>query len=79
MLPMGRFGPAFLAYNNFRAILAWNAATVYSTTVAYAATRLAGAPPVGRGNGTVAVPSMQQVQELQNLLIQSHDGEVTRA
>src|ERR1700682_5361613 len=68
---MGRLGPAFLAYDNFKAILAWNAATVYSTTVAYAATRLAGAPSVGRGNGAVAVLTMQQVQELQSLLIQS--------
>jgi lytic murein transglycosylase len=71
ILPMGRFGPAFLVYNNFKAILAWNAATVYSTTVAYAATRLAGAPLVGRGNGAVSVLTMQQVQELQHLLIQN--------
>jgi lytic murein transglycosylase len=70
ILPMGRLGPAFLAYQNFRAILAWNAATVYSTTVAYAATRLAGTPPVGRGNGVVVVPTMQQVEDLQRLMIQ---------
>ncbi len=35
LLPMGRFGPAFLAYPNFKAFLGWNAAMVYSTTVAY--------------------------------------------
>ena len=46
ILPMGRLGPAFLAYPNFRAYIEWNAALVYSTTAAYFATRLAGAPPV---------------------------------
>ncbi len=70
VLPMGRLGPAFLAYNNFKAFLGWNAAIVYSTTAAYNATRLAGAPPVGHGNGNVEVPTTQQVQELQRLLIQ---------
>src|SRR5665213_3642358 len=35
ILPMGRHGPAFLAYPNFKAFLGWNSAYVYSTTVAY--------------------------------------------
>jgi lytic murein transglycosylase len=69
ILPMGRNGPAFLAYPNFKAYLEWNSALVYATTAAYFATRLAGAPPVGPGNGRVDVPSAQQVQELQRLLI----------
>src|SRR5476649_2175492 len=30
ILPMGRFGPAFLAYPNFKAFLGWNSAYVYS-------------------------------------------------
>ncbi len=46
ILPMGRHGPAFLAYPNFKAFLGWNSAYVYSTTVAYFATRLDGAPAV---------------------------------
>jgi N-acetyl-anhydromuramyl-L-alanine amidase AmpD len=50
LLPMGRFGPAFLAYDNFRVYLQWNNALVYSTTAAYLATRIAGAPPFHRGN-----------------------------
>ena len=49
VLPMGRFGPAFLAYDNFQVYLKWNNSLVYSTTAAYYATRLAGAPPLGRG------------------------------
>ena len=44
ILPMGRLGPAFLAYPNFQAYTEWNAAIVYATTAAYFGTRLAGAP-----------------------------------
>jgi lytic murein transglycosylase len=69
ILPMGRLGPAFLAYPNFKAYIEWNAAIVYSTTAAYFGTRLAGAPPVGPGNGQPVVPTTQQIQELQQLLI----------
>jgi lytic murein transglycosylase len=69
VLPMGRNGPAFLAYPNFKSYIEWNAAIVYSTTAAYFGTRLAGAPPVGPGNGHVDVPTAPQVQELQRLLI----------
>ena len=50
LLPMGRFGPAFLVYQNFQVYLQWNNALVYSTTAAYLATRIAGAPPLHRGN-----------------------------
>ena len=69
ILPMGRNGPSFLAYPNFQAYIKWNAAIVYTTTAAYFANRLAGAPPVGRGNGTVVPPTSAQVQELQQLMI----------
>lgn len=68
VLPMGRHGPAFLAYPNFKAFLGWNSAIVYSTTVAYYATRIAGAPPVYRGSPDLKPLTVQQVQELQNLL-----------
>ena len=51
LLPMGRDGPAFLAYPNFiNVYLDWNNSLVYSTTAGYFATRLAGAPPLRRGN-----------------------------
>jgi len=69
LLPMGRLGPAFLAYANFQAYLKWNSALVYATTAAYFATRLAGAPPVSRGSGTVVPLSTDQMRELQRLLI----------
>ncbi len=70
ILPMGRHGPAFLAYPNFQAFLGWNSAYVYSTTVAYFATRLAGAPTVNHEGGKRVQPlSTPQVMELQRLLI----------
>jgi lytic murein transglycosylase len=68
LLPMGRNGPAFLAYPNFDVYLQWNQSLVYSTSAAYYATRLAGAPPMSRGNGPIEVLSQAQVKELQRLL-----------
>ena len=74
LLPMGRHGPAFLAYPNFRMFTEWNQSLVYSTTAAYFAARLAGAPPIHRGNGTVAPFTMAQIRELQQLLARrGHD------
>jgi lytic murein transglycosylase len=76
ILPMGRYGPAFLAYPNFQTFLGWNSANVYSTTVAYFATRLAGAPNVDHeGAKNVQTLSNQEVMDLQRLLIK-HGYEV---
>jgi lytic murein transglycosylase len=73
LLPMGRNGPAFLAYQNYRVYIEWNQSFIYATTAAYYATRLAGAPPVGRGNGAVQLP-YKEVVELQKLLAKrGHD------
>lgn len=68
LLPMGRRGPAFLAYENFQVLQGWNSSMVYVTTVAYFATRLAGAPAVSRGDPNIEVMQPQQVMELQNIL-----------
>lgn len=68
LLPMGRFGPAFLAYDNFQVYLKWNQSMVYSTTSAYLANRINGAAPVHRGQANVPVLTAQQVFELQRLL-----------
>jgi len=66
LLPMGKNGPAFLAFQNFKVFLEWNQSLVYSTTVAYLATRIDGAPPVNRGH---AVPyGYEPTKELQVLL-----------
>jgi lytic murein transglycosylase len=71
LLPMGRFGPAFLAFDNFQVYLKWNSSLVYSTTAAYYATRLAGAAPMQRGSGTPPPVTVEQTRELQQLLIRA--------
>ena len=68
LLPMGRFGPAFLAYDNFQVYLKWNNSLVYSTTAAYYATRLAGAPAIVRTTGPVPAVTAEEVREIQLLL-----------
>jgi lytic murein transglycosylase len=68
MLPMGRNGPAFLAYPNFDVYLQWNNSLVYSTTAAYYATRLAGAGPVGRGTAGDDRINVADVKAVQSLL-----------
>jgi hypothetical protein len=70
LLPMGRMGPAFLAYENFQVYLKWNQSLVYSATAGYFATRLSGAPPVHAGPGEVTPLNAQQIGDLQRLLNQ---------
>jgi lytic murein transglycosylase len=73
VLPMGRHGPAFLAYQNYRVYIEWNQSFIYATTAAYYATRLAGAPAVGRGDNAKQLP-YKEVIELQKLLAKrGHD------
>jgi lytic murein transglycosylase len=67
LLPMGRLGPAFLAYQNFQVYLQWNNSLVYSTTAAYLATRIAGAPSLHRGTPPPALP-FKDVKDMQALL-----------
>ncbi len=49
VLPQGRKGAAFLTYPNFNIYLEWNQSFIYTTSAAYFATRLAGAPPLSAG------------------------------
>jgi lytic murein transglycosylase len=78
LLPMGRFGPAFLAYANFDVYTQWNQSFVYATTAAYFATRLAGAPPYDKGKPDIPAYGLQETRELQQLLArQGYDvGEI---
>ncbi len=68
VLPLGRFGPAFLAYDNFQAYLMWNQSLMYSLTAAYYATRLDGAPAMNRGSPNIPKLSFDETRELQQLL-----------
>lgn len=68
LLPMGRNGPAFLAYPNFDVMLRWNESTVYTTSAAYLASRYAGAGQVRYGNAPIQVLSVAQVKQLQSKL-----------
>lgn len=65
LLPMGRNGPAFIAYPNFEVYFDWNKSFVYVTTAAYFGTRLEGAPVYNAGNPSAPLsgPQMQQLQQ----------------
>jgi lytic murein transglycosylase len=68
VLPMGRNGPAFLAYPNFDIYLEWNKSLVYTTTAGYYATRLAGGPALNKGNGPVEALGLAETKLIQQLL-----------
>src|SRR4051794_23424098 len=69
LLPMGRMGPAFLAYPNFAAYTEWNNSLIYSTTAGYLASRIAGSPPMQRPAAPVAQLPFNELRELQQLLV----------
>ena len=71
LLPMGRTGPAFLAYANFAAYTEWNNSLIYSTTAGYLATRIAGAAPMHRPTAPVAQLPFNELRELQQLLVRA--------
>ncbi len=69
LLPMGRNGPAFLAYQNFRVYTQWNHSLTYAMTAAHLATRMAGAPNLSRGTGRpIASLSYEETKDLQRIL-----------
>ena len=68
LLPMGRTGPAFLAYENFAAYTEWNNSLIYSTTAGYLASRIAGAGPMRKPAVPVVQLPFNEVRELQQLL-----------
>jgi len=73
LLPMGRKGPAFLAYQNFDVYLSWNQSLVYTLTAAYFATRLAGAPQVTAGSPEPGLDADQMKLLQQRLQARGHD------
>ena len=73
LLPMGRKGPAFLAYPNFNVFFDWNKSFVYVTTAAYFATRLEGAPVFDPGNPDPALSTNQMEALQRKLAARGHD------
>ncbi|WP_224824034.1 lytic murein transglycosylase [Cognatishimia sp. MH4019] len=73
LLPMGRNGPAFLAYPNYRVYFEWNKSFVYVTTAAYFATRLEGAPVYTAGNPDKGLGGNQMVALQKKLAARGHD------
>ncbi len=73
LLPMGRNGPAFLAYPNFDVYFDWNKSFVYVTTAAYFGTRLEGAAIYNAGNPSAALSGEQMQQLQQKLTARGHD------
>ena len=86
LLPMGKDGPAFLAYPNFRVYFEWNQSLVYVTTAAYFANRLEGAPIYDAGNPPPGLSGEEMVRLQEKLQARGHDvggadgilGEMTR-
>lgn len=70
LLPMGRFGPAFMVYDNFKTYTTWNNSLVYSVTAAYFATRIAGAPAMQKGARVPPPLGYEETKMLQQLLEQ---------
>lgn len=67
LIPMGRKGPAFLAYPNFDVYFEWNKSFVYVLTAAYFANILEGEPRFEPGNPEPGL-SGEQIIELQEKL-----------
>lgn len=86
LLPVGRNGPAFLAYPNFHVYFEWNKSMVYVTTAAYFGTRLMGAPAYNAGSPELGLSGNEIVSLQRKLEARGYDvggadgiiGEMTR-
>ena len=87
LLPMGRNGPAFMAYPNFRVYFDWNQSFVYVTTAAYFAARLDGEAVYDPGSPDPGLTGEQMKLLQERLAARGHDvgkidgilGALTRA
>ncbi|MFZ2098938.1 MAG: lytic murein transglycosylase [Oricola sp.] len=73
LLPMGRKGPAFLAYPNFSVFLEWNQSLTYIMTVGYFANRLSGEPRFDPGNPEPGLDQAQMKVLQQKLAAKGYD------
>lgn len=73
LLPQGRKGPAFLAFDNYRSLFQWNQSFVYVSTAAYFATLVDGAAPFNPGSPDPQL-SLEEMKDLQaRLTLLGHD------
>lgn len=71
VLPQGYRGPAFLVYDNFERIFAWNRSLNYALAVGHLADRLAGGGTLVAGKGVDNRRlSRSQAMDIQNRLVQ---------
>lgn len=68
VLPAGATGPAFLAYDNFRATMAYNPSTFYALSVGHLADRFTGGATIQRMPENEQAMSVADVRELQEHL-----------
>ena len=69
VLPQGYKGPAFLVYDNFRAIMRWNRSINYAISVGHLADRIAGLAQIATGRDAEHEPlSRDETKEMQQLL-----------
>jgi membrane-bound lytic murein transglycosylase B len=69
LLPQGHKGPAFLVYNNFRAIMRWNRSINYAISVGHLADRIVGFPRIAFGRQAEHKPlSRDEIEEIQQFL-----------
>jgi lytic murein transglycosylase len=73
VLPQGRKGVAFLTYPNFNVYLEWNQSFIYTTSAAYFATRLAGAPPYQAGDPAPGLGDSEMKALQEKLQALGHD------
>lgn len=73
LLPMGRKGPAFIAYPNYQVYFEWNKSFVYVTTAAYFATRLSGAPVYAAGTPDPGLNDANMKALQRKLVARGHD------
>lgn len=73
LLPMGRHGPAFIAYPNYRVLFNWNKSFIYVTAAAYMATRMEGAPALDPGRPDPGLSGDQMMRLQEKLAARGHD------
>jgi lytic murein transglycosylase len=73
LLPMGRKGPAFLAYPNFNVYFEWNKSFVYVLTAAYFANILEGAPRFDPGTPDPGLSGPEIIALQEKLVARGYD------